>query len=75
MASIALWWAIPALGLVMAIGWAVWASRPKRPADVFESVESYRRFREAMEHDNVVGLHRTSSSPEDATQAQGRRRS
>ncbi|KWW99353.1 hypothetical protein LI90_987 [Carbonactinospora thermoautotrophica] len=38
-------------------------------------MESYRRFREAMEHDNVVGLHRTSSSPEDATQAQGRRRS
>lgn len=51
MASIAWWWAFPALALVLAIGWAAWVSRAKRSLRLNDSVERYRRFRDAMERD------------------------
>lgn len=46
--SILIWLVgIPGSALA-AIAWGVWRSRPRRPADVDESLEAYERFREAI---------------------------
>ncbi len=51
MASIAWWWAFPAVALVLAIGWGAWVGRAKRKLPLNDSVDRYRRFRDAMEKD------------------------
>jgi hypothetical protein len=42
------WLAIPAVGLLLGILWAVWASRPPPPASTHETVEEHERFRAAL---------------------------
>jgi hypothetical protein len=42
------WWLIPIGATVLAIAWASWASRPKPPANVHDTLQSYERFRRAL---------------------------
>ncbi len=42
------WWLVPIGATIVAIGWVSWASRPKPPADVHATLESYERFRRAL---------------------------
>jgi hypothetical protein len=37
------------VALLLAIGWATWAGRPRGPADPVDSVEAHHRFVEALE--------------------------
>lgn len=45
------WWAIPVVATLLAVLWVSWAGRSRPPADVYESLETYRRFKDAMEND------------------------
>jgi hypothetical protein len=42
------WWLIPIGATFLAIAWVSWASRPKPPADVHVTLQSYERFRRAL---------------------------
>lgn len=42
------WWLIPIGATILAIAWVSWASRPKPPADVHDTLRSYERFRRAL---------------------------
>ncbi|MGH3326741.1 MAG: hypothetical protein ACRDPT_02900 [Streptomycetales bacterium] len=52
------WWGIPLGATLIAVVWAMWASRPRPPSNVFDSLESHRRFRAAMENDTFSGKRR-----------------
>jgi hypothetical protein len=43
------WWLIPLVATALAVGWVVWISRPRPPADVHDSLAERARFREAMD--------------------------
>lgn len=43
------WLSVPIVATLGAIAWTRWASRPRRPEGVVESVENYRRLRAAMD--------------------------
>ena len=47
--SVLLWLAIPLVALFVGIVWAYLVSRPPRPAAMQDSMESFSRFREALE--------------------------
>ena len=36
------------VSLVLAIGWAAWVSRPRKPVQAIDSVEQYRRALDAL---------------------------
>lgn len=42
------WWAIPLIATALAILWAVFAARPKGPADAEQTVAAHQAFREAL---------------------------
>ncbi len=46
--SAIVWWIVPAVATLAAIGWTHWAARPRRPEGVTESVENYRKLQAAM---------------------------
>lgn len=48
MAAIA-WWGIPIGATLISVLWASRVSRPRRPGSVHDTVESYQRFRAALE--------------------------
>jgi hypothetical protein len=39
---------LPTFATAMAIGWVHWATRPRGPVEVHESVAAHERFKEAM---------------------------
>jgi hypothetical protein len=39
------WLAIPVAGLLLALLWVAWATRPPRKADTHETIAAHRRFR------------------------------
>lgn len=43
------WLAIPAGALVLALVWVFFASRPERPVQMHESMETFERFRTATD--------------------------
>lgn len=43
------WWLIPLAATVLALVWAAWRSRPRRPADAHVAMEDMARFKQAME--------------------------
>lgn len=43
------WWAIPAVATALALAWAAWASRSRPRADAYDTVDDYRRFRQALQ--------------------------
>lgn len=43
------WWLIPLAATVLALAWAAWRSRPRRPADAHVAMEDMARFKQAME--------------------------
>ena len=47
--SVLVWLAIPLVALFVGIVWAYLVSRPPRPAAMQDSMESFSRFREALE--------------------------
>jgi hypothetical protein len=49
------WLIIPAAALLLSSLWVAWASRPKPPADVHETLEDYERFKAALEGDAPKG--------------------
>jgi hypothetical protein len=49
------WLAIPVAAMLLAVLWVVWASRPKPPADVHDTVEDYQRFKAAFGQDDDRG--------------------
>jgi hypothetical protein len=57
------WLAIPLVALLLAIGWATWAGRPRGPADPVDSVAAHHRFVEALERSRreTGGIRRTDS--------------
>lgn len=42
------WWTLPVLTTVLAIGWASWVRRTPRHASDQATVEAYARFRAAL---------------------------
>jgi hypothetical protein len=42
------WWAIPLIATALAVLWAVFAARPKGPADAEQTVAAHQAFREAL---------------------------
>jgi hypothetical protein len=49
------WWLIPLAATVLAVVWAAWRSRPRRPADAHVAMEDMARFRQAMERPMPAG--------------------
>ena len=43
------WLAIPVVALLLAVLWAVWASRSRPRAQTHQSLEEHRRFKAAFE--------------------------
>lgn len=43
------WWLIPVGATLLAIGWAAFHSRPRKPAPAKDAMEGLRRFGDAME--------------------------
>jgi hypothetical protein len=43
------WLAIPVVGLLLGVLWALWSSRPRPPAGTHETVEEHERFKAAFE--------------------------
>lgn len=43
------WWVIPVTATLLAILWAGWVSRPRTKQEAINSVETYERFRSAMD--------------------------
>jgi len=43
------WWLVPLVATAAAVGWVVWVSRPRPPADIHDSLAERARFREAMD--------------------------
>jgi len=43
------WWLIPVGATLLAIGWAAFTSRPRKPAPAKDAMEGLRRFGDAME--------------------------
>jgi len=42
-------WLMPIIVVtIVAAAWTAWASRPKRPADMFDSMQAHRRFVAAL---------------------------
>ena len=54
------WLAIPVVALVLAVLWAVWASRTPPRADTHETLEQQARFKAAFDrgHDDDAGRRR-----------------
>ena len=44
-----LWWLIPIGITVLAVGWAAYRGRPRKPAEGHAGMASLRRFQDAME--------------------------
>jgi hypothetical protein len=44
-----LWLVVPVVATALALLWAGWASRPRRPGQTIDSVETYERFRTTIE--------------------------
>jgi hypothetical protein len=57
------WLAIPLVALLLAIGWASWAGRPRGPADPVDTVAAHHRFVQALERSRreTGGTRRTDS--------------
>ncbi|MGN6090523.1 MAG: hypothetical protein ACTHMZ_12345 [Actinomycetes bacterium] len=47
--EVIVWWTIPLVATVLALVWVFWVSRPRPPEDLHESLESYERFKAALE--------------------------
>jgi hypothetical protein len=47
------WWAIPIIATTVAIIWAIFAARPKGPADAHRTVAEHLAFRSALQTGNV----------------------
>jgi hypothetical protein len=43
------WWLIPLVATAVAVGWVVWVSRPRPPADTHDSLAEHEKFRRAMD--------------------------
>lgn len=46
--GVLVWWVLPVLTAVLAIGWASWVRRTPRDAGDEETVEAYARFLAAL---------------------------
>jgi len=46
--GVLVWWVLPVLTTVLAIGWATWVRRAPRRAGDEETVEAYARFRATL---------------------------
>lgn len=49
------WWLIPLAATIVAVAWAAWRSRPRRPADAHVAMQDMARFRQAMERPMPAG--------------------
>jgi hypothetical protein len=67
MMTIAWWLSIPVVATLLAILWVTWAGRPKTPKDTHASLQSYQRFRAAME--NETSRRRPPANPASGTTA------
>ena len=47
------WWAIPIIATSVAIVWAIFAARPKGPADAHRTVAEHLEFRSALQSGHV----------------------
>ena len=47
------WWAIPIIATSVAIVWAIFAARPKGPADAHRTVAEHLAFRSALQAGHV----------------------
>jgi hypothetical protein len=65
--SVFVWWVIPLVALIVGIAWAYRASRPPKPAEMQESMESFSRFRQALAHQRPG--HVKNVRPDDAEAA------
>jgi hypothetical protein len=61
------WWLIPLAATVLALLWADWRSRPRRPADAHVAMEDMARFKQAMERPLPAGQRRRRSGRGSAT--------
>jgi hypothetical protein len=48
--TVFVWWVPALVALIIGIAWAYRASRPPKPAEMEESMESFSRFRQALAH-------------------------
>jgi hypothetical protein len=55
MLKVLLWLMIPVAALIVGIVWAYFLSRPARPAAMQDSMESFSRFRHALESQHSAG--------------------
>lgn len=70
--GVLVWWVLPVVTTVLAVGWATWVRRtPRNPGDE-ETVETYARFREALARSSAPrsggsrsGTARNTASPPD----------
>lgn len=45
----ALVWLLPIIVVtVLAAAWTVWAARPKKPVDMFDSMQAHQRYMDAL---------------------------
>jgi hypothetical protein len=45
----ALVWLLPIIVVtVLAAAWTVWAARPKKPVDMFDSMQAHRKYMDAL---------------------------
>ncbi len=56
------WWLIPLAATVLALLWAAWRSRPRRPADAHVAMEDRARFKQAMERPLPVSQRRDAGA-------------
>jgi len=62
------WWAIPIIATSVAIVWAIFAARPKGPADAHRTVAEHLEFRSALQagHVRVQPSDKTGAQDPDA---------
>ncbi|MCF2529899.1 hypothetical protein [Yinghuangia soli] len=48
MASIAGWWAIPAVALLLIVLWTTWRGRTRKPAAMYDTVARYEQFQAVL---------------------------
>ena len=67
------WWAIPIIATSIAIVWAIFAARPKGPADAHRTVAEHLEFRSALQsgHVRVQPTDRLGGAARDADDGAG----
>lgn len=56
--TVLLWVIAPVAATSLALVWVTWRSRPRRPADIYETLQDHERFKAAMEGGTRTGRRR-----------------